>query len=71
MNRLSIMVDMDGVLANFLSGYNRIEVNLGLKCTPWSSPWNAFWNSEVWDIIKASTNYWVNLPCMLTKYELL
>lgn len=70
MDRLKIMIDMDGVLANFLWGYNQIEKAQGKELTPHEAEWDAFWDDEVWAVIKSSPNYWLELPCLLNPIEL-
>ena len=64
------MIDMDGVCANFLAGYNDIQRELGKITTPWEAPWDAFWDNDVWAIIKKSPTYWARLPNLLSEVEL-
>lgn len=70
MDRLKIMLDMDGVLANFLYGYNQIQKTLGKELTPHEAEWDAFWDDDVWAVIKSSPNYWIDLPCLLNPIEM-
>lgn len=57
----SVVLDIDGVLANFYSGYWRVCRTLG-KPEPRVGNWDDFWDSTVWDEIKRSMDFWSTLP---------
>ena len=59
MNKV-VMFDIDGVLADFTSGYRGIEEKRGLPITTGDS-WDDYWAKEVWNEIKASPTFWMEL----------
>ena len=55
-----IMIDLDGVLVDFLAGYRAIERMRGIPVTT-SDKWEDYNKTEVWTEIKASDTFWMLL----------
>lgn len=54
------MFDMDGVLADFIGGYRKLQTTLGREQT-FSTAWDAYWDKDVWQDILTSTDWWAKL----------
>lgn len=59
MNR-TIMVDLDGVLADFTLAYRSLETKRGLPVTL-SDKWDDYSNDLIWKDIRASDTFWMTL----------
>jgi phosphoglycolate phosphatase-like HAD superfamily hydrolase len=60
MSNKVIMLDIDGVLADFSEGYRSIERKRGLPET-FAVKWDDMSNKEVWNEIKNSATFWMEL----------
>ncbi len=56
----TIMLDVDGVLADFILGYRGIEQKRGLPITL-SDRWDDYTNDEVWKEINNTDTFWMTL----------
>jgi uncharacterized HAD superfamily protein len=61
MKRRVVMFDVDGVLADFSSAYDRQCVALGIAPPGPDAPWDAKWDGRVWDVIKKTVGWWLFL----------
>ena len=69
MKRKVVQFDVDGVLADFLTGYRAVESKLGLEPT-YAPVWDAYLNDAVWHVIKdSSTLFWRHLPMLASPHE--
>lgn len=59
------MFDLDGVLADFYAGYNKIEHDLGREPTV-TKTWDTWWNKDVWKHIRSSPTFWESLTSRVT-----
>lgn len=64
-----IACDIDGVLADFIKGYSRIETVLSgepIITTREQPQWDfrSEHNEAVWKLIRTSPTFWQNLPCL-------
>ncbi len=57
-----VQFDIDGVLADFSSGYDRVCRTLGLPEPGPDAPWDAKWDAKVWGFIRTSRDFWRELP---------
>lgn len=64
MKQLTLIMDVDGVLANFYPGYNELCARMG---KPILEPgrWDDFLDEEVWAAIKRSDDFWYDLPALV------
>ena len=82
MKKLNILLDVDGVLADFVAGFTKLVVDIQggkgiLYGTAWSIPDN--WNfarhysqvaiDEAWHQVKTDPDWWRGLPTIATPYE--
>jgi hypothetical protein len=63
-NRI-VQFDVDGVLADFGTGYDRLCRMLGLIPPGPEAPWDAKWDTDVWANIRSSVDFWMNLPALV------
>ena len=66
MNRV-IMFDVDGVLADFLAAYRRVEESLDQQPT-FEARWDAYLNTNIWAYIKRSPAFWTTIPPLASAY---
>lgn len=64
-----VMFDVDGVLADFVGGYRRLQEKLGQKPTS-GTRWDDYWDKAVWSYIKQSPSFWYELPLLATEEEM-
>lgn len=60
-----VQFDMDGVLADFGTGYRRLYRQLTERTLPPTSVWDDLTDIETWNAIKASTSFWYSLPALV------
>ncbi len=60
-----VQFDVDGVLADFSAGYDRLCMKLGVEPPGPDAPWDAKWNPVVWEEIKSSLTFWEQLPALV------
>lgn len=62
--RKVIQFDVDGVLANFTEGYNRVAAELGRPVLPMGPGrhWDDYTDADVWKAIKSQPFFWQSLP---------
>jgi len=79
MKRQKIVVDMDGVCADFAAGFTKLGKMLGLLVNPISTPTQATYGFDdlprevkalIWDKIIASPRFWRDLPSLLSPEEI-
>ena len=67
--RKVVQFDIDGVLADFLTGYRAVQSKLGLEPT-YTPAWDDYWNDDVWRVIKDPKNlFWRHLPMLASPHE--
>lgn len=76
---MKIMMDIDGVLADFVLGYTKVAAELGAKNCPWPTPVNQSW--QFYDIEepirkaafretdKRGARFWANLEPLASREE--
>jgi uncharacterized HAD superfamily protein len=57
--KMVVMFDLDGVLADFYSGYRSVQERMGKTVTT-STVWDDYWDKDVWQEIKNS-QFWATL----------
>lgn len=57
----AVMFDMDGVLADFYTGYRGLQHQLGKEMT-FDKVWEAYLDNAVWAEIERSHSFWWELP---------
>lgn len=71
--RIPVMVDLDGCLADFIRGYTKLGSEMfpgrvHVQETDDREAWhemNGPHDGAIWDAIKASDNWWMNLPALV------
>lgn len=66
-----IQFDVDGVLANFLAGYDAVCREVGLTPPSYDAPWDSRLAGPVWQRIRESWTFWYSLPSLASPYEFL
>lgn len=61
-----VQFDMDGVLADFGSGYRRLHEQLTGERIPFPAPWDALSHAGTWATIKDSASFWYSLPQLVS-----
>lgn len=72
---MRVLIDIDGVLADFCLSYTSVARSLGLSEGAWSTSEQKTWyievfdNKVVWDSIKNSWNWWMGLNPLIDDTE--
>lgn len=61
-----VQFDVDGVLADFSSAYDRTCAQLGIPAPGPDAPWDSKWNERVWDVIRTSLTWYATMPSLVT-----
>ena len=71
---MRVMIDIDGVLADFIYGFTALAAHLGLVERPWSTPDQPTWKfsfpvDAVWREVDAHPEWWLSLPALVIDAE--
>lgn len=64
-NRI-VQFDVDGVLADFSTGYDAICRRLSIAAPGPEAPWDAKWDAKVWAEIRSSVDFWLDLQSLVS-----
>lgn len=73
---MRLLIDIDGVLAEFTTSFSKIAAELGLVEAPFGSSDVEQWQwipkeseGQVWDVVKSSYNWWMSLEPLIGPQE--
>jgi hypothetical protein len=71
---LRLLIDLDGVVADFTLGFSSLATDMGLVTKPWTTNQQESWDysfsvNEVWAELKSRWNWWMTLPPLINDHE--